>query len=157
MKLNEKYEILNAKFSDLNDIVRIERENFPCPWKKEYFESELCTSMRYNRVFIIYPDKSIPKLVGYLFSHYVHDELHIAKIATDKSYQRKGIATLLMEDCILFCIKKKINLISLEVRVSNYPAINFYEKFDFKKLYIRKKYYPDGEDAFFMIKDLKIK
>jgi ribosomal-protein-alanine N-acetyltransferase len=148
-----KYEIVRAKFVHLDEVARIEEENFPCPWKKEYFEQELIQPLRYNIVMILKEGEK-QKLIGYLFSHYANDELHIAKIATDKQYQRMGVSTALMDRCISFCKLKKINYISLEVRVSNAPAIKFYEKYNFEKLYIRKNYYPDGEDAFFMMKTL---
>lgn len=154
MKLENKYSIIKAKQEHLDEIARIEAENFPCPWKKEYFKQELYLPMRYNIVIILEENEISEKLVGYLFSHYNLDELHIAKIATDKPYQRKGISTALMDRCISFCKLKKINYISLEVRVSNTPAIKFYEKYKFGKVYIRKRYYPDGEDAYFMMTNL---
>ncbi len=147
-----KYEIVKAKFIHLDDVARIEEENFPCPWKKEYFKQELTLPLRYNIVMILKEEE--PKLIGYLFSHYDKEELHIAKIATDKKYQRQGASTALMDKCISFCKLKKISYISLEVRVSNIPAISFYKKYNFEKLYIRKNYYPDGEDAFFMMKKI---
>lgn len=154
MKFDKNYEIVKAKIIHLDEISRIERENFPNPWKKEYFRQELFLPLRYNVVFLIKDENLNKKLIGYLFSHYTLNELHISKIATDKKYQRMGISTILMEKCISFCTLKKIKYISLEVRVSNMPAINFYEKYKFEKVYIRKKYYPDGEDAYFMMKTL---
>ena len=42
------------------------------------------------------------------------------------------------------------NSIILEVRKSNFPAINLYLKFGFSELGIREKYYNDGEDAIIM-------
>lgn len=154
MKFNKNYKIVKADIKHLDEIVRIERENFPDPWKKEYFRQELFLPLRYNRVILIEDENLSQKLIGYLLSHYTLDELHIAKIATDKKYQRMGVSSILMEKCISFCILKKIKCISLEVRVSNTPAIKFYEKYKFEKVYIRKKYYPNGEDAYFMMKAL---
>lgn len=154
MKFQKYYEIVKAKEIHLDEIARIERENFPCPWKREYFKEELFMPLRYNIVMILREDEEKPKLIGYLFSHYTSEELHIAKIATDKPYQRQGVSTALMDKCISFCRLKNIKLISLEVRVSNTPAIKFYEKYNFEKIYVRKRYYPDGEDAYFMMKSL---
>lgn len=154
MKFQKNYEIVKAKEIHLDEIARIERENFPCPWKREYFQEELYMPLRYNIVMILKEDEEKPKLIGYLFSHFTKDELHIAKIATDKLYQRQGVSSLLMDKCISFCKLKKIKFISLEVRVSNIPAIKFYEKYKFEKIYVRKRYYPDGEDAYFMMTSL---
>lgn len=49
------------------------------------------------------------------------------------------------------CDGKKI---LLEVRESNRDAITLYEKFGFKKISVRKKYYADGENASVMIKEI---
>lgn len=47
--------------------------------------------------------------------------------------------------------KKKIKYITLEVRASNEKAKRLYEKFGFKSLGVRKKYYQDNnEDAIIM-------
>ena len=44
-----------------------------------------------------------------------------------------------------------IKYITLEVRVSNVAAISLYEKFGFKSIGVRKKYYQDNnEDALIM-------
>ena len=49
------------------------------------------------------------------------------------------------------CYKEKIKFITLEVRVSNEKAIALYEKFGFKSLGLRRKYYQDNnEDALIM-------
>ena len=45
-------------------------------------------------------------------------------------------------------------MILLEVRVSNAPAMTMYLKEGFKGIYVRPRYYPDGEDAVVMQKEL---
>ena len=42
--------------------------------------------------------------------------------------------------------------ITLEVRVSNIKAQRLYEKLGFKNTLLKKSYYSDGEDAFYMVK-----
>ena len=46
--------------------------------------------------------------------------------------------------------KYKIKEYVLEVRVSNYTAIKLYEKFNYKIESIKKNYYRDGENAYYM-------
>jgi ribosomal-protein-alanine N-acetyltransferase len=46
--------------------------------------------------------------------------------------------------------KYKIDEFVLEVRVSNYVAINLYKKFIFTTHNIKEKYYRDGENAYYM-------
>ena len=45
--------------------------------------------------------------------------------------------------------------VNLEVRVSNVKAIALYQKFGFKNVAVRKRYYSNGEDAYLMIKKLE--
>ena len=48
-----------------------------------------------------------------------------------------------------------IEFLNLEVRESNMPAIRFYEKFDFKRVGLRKNYYKNPmENALLMTKTL---
>ena len=44
--------------------------------------------------------------------------------------------------------------ILLEVRKSNIKAQKFYEKFGFKEIFVRPKYYKNGEDALILRKEL---
>jgi len=140
-----------AKQAHLDDVASIERDNFPCPWKRDYFLQELFLPMRFNRVILCRESGALQgHVLAYQFSHYIVPELHISKIATHRSAQRQGVASALMEDLFIFCRGKGINTITLEVRVSNTPARTFYTRLDFKDDYIRKRYYPDGEDALVM-------
>ena len=46
----------------------------------------------------------------------------------------------------------------LEVRVDNVPALALYNRFGFKKMGLRKRYYqPEGVDAYTMCADLTAK
>ena len=46
--------------------------------------------------------------------------------------------------------------ITLEVRVSNEPAINLYKKRGFSTVCVKKGYYKDGEDAYYMMKGVGV-
>ena len=66
-----------------------------------------------------------------------------------------GIARLLLEDLLAFCLKDRdTNSVFLEVRVSNAAAIKLYESSGFKKISRRSGYYSNGEDALVYQKDL---
>lgn len=76
---------------------------------------------------------------------------HIISIAVIPEARRKGIGTSLMVNAMK-ALKEyyKVDEYYLEVRVSNYPAINLYKKLGFKPVRILKGYYVDGEDAYLM-------
>ena len=75
---------------------------------------------------------------------------HLVSIAVLKNYRRLGVATALMANSMKNIKKPKISEFVLEVRVSNYTAINLYKKFNFKTHSIKEKYYRDGENAYYM-------
>ena len=76
------------------------------------------------------------------------EEAHITILAIDPDYQGKGLGQALLFQLLVSAWKRKLERATLEVKVSNQPAINLYHKFGFKEAGIRKKYYQDtGEDA----------
>jgi ribosomal-protein-alanine N-acetyltransferase len=81
---------------------------------------------------------------------------HVISIAVLQEYRRRGIGSALMSEALkIFEEKYDVDSVYLEVRVSNQPAINMYEKFGFVKARIIRGYYRDGEDAYVMVKRLK--
>ena len=85
------------------------------------------------------------KIVGYLYYSKIYDRIEVNEIEVLEIYRRQNIASSML-DYLLSNISKDI---TLEVRESNYPAINLYKKFGFTKLAIRKNYYKN-EDALLM-------
>lgn len=143
---------VSIQFATARDVVavhRLEEASFPAPWRKEFFESELYASGRFNLVA-----RRANVVIGYLFAMWFFDEMHVNKIAVDEAERRQGIAQALMERCIEFARVNHIKTISLEVRKSNRGAQEFYRQLDFASSYMRPRYYPDGEAAVVMTKVL---
>jgi ribosomal-protein-alanine N-acetyltransferase len=130
---------------DLDAIHRIERDSFPVPWRRFFFENELTAERRFNLVA-----KRDGVVIGYLFAMWIFDEMHVNKIAVDGKARRMGVAEALMAECFAFARMNDIKSISLEVRKSNVGAQSFYRHLDFESAYIRPRYYPDGEAAVVM-------
>ncbi len=100
-------------------------------------------------------DPSLPvpldaPLVGYAGGMVVDGDVQILKIATDVSYQRRGVARALLAHVADDARSLGASTISLEVRVGNEGAIAFYESRGFETIGKRPRYYSDGEDAFIM-------
>ena len=142
-------EIRIATPGDVDEVHALETRAFPAPWRREFFESEVQASGRFNLVAM-----RDGKLAGYLFAMWFFDEMHVNKIAVEERERRKGIAAELMDKCIRFARANRIKSISLEVRKSNAGAQGFYKTLDFTASYTRPRYYPDGEAAVVMMKHL---
>ena len=89
------------------------------------------------------------KLVSFICYSVYFERAEINYIYVKDDYRRFGIASKLMKYMIQKC--SNLENITLEVRESNYSAINLYKKFGFSECTIRKNYY-GSEDAILMIK-----
>lgn len=136
---------------DLGAIVGIEEEAFPHPWKRGFFEVELGSPGRFNRVAV---EPATRRVVGFLFAMYVLDEMHVNKIAVTGAFRRRGVAVVLMKECLAFARAEGIASVSLEVRESNAGARAFYRALAFEDVYRRPHYYPDGTAAIVMQRQL---
>lgn len=149
MSLPPGVEIGTPKWKELEAIHRLEVQCFRSPWRREFFESELNGEGRMNLVA-----RRGDAVIGYLFAMWYFDEMHVNKIAVDEEERRQGIADALMERCLEFARDNEINTVSLEVRQSNRGAQEFYKHLDFAPSYVRPRYYPDGEAAVVMVRQL---
>lgn len=76
------------------------------------------------------------------------EESHVMSICTRRSHRRKGIGEFLLYSALINSIKKGARSLTLEVRVSNVPAISLYKKYGLATQGLRKSYYADNhEDA----------
>jgi len=141
--------IERATAADVREVHALEQRCFPSPWRREFFESEITNDGRYNLVA-----RRNGVVAGYLFAMWFADEMHVNKIAVDATLRRQGVALALMQRCLGFAVEHGVTSISLEVRRSNDEAQRFYTFLGFEAEYIRSGYYPDGEAAVVMTKEL---
>ena len=147
--MGEGLEIVPATLADLDAVHRIEQSSFPAPWRREFFRAEVGADGRFNLVA-----KKDGRVVGYLFAMWIFDEMHVNKIAVIAEERRRGIADALMDRCVEFARAHHVDSIALEVRQSNSGAQEFYRHLDFRPSYVRARYYPDGEAAVVMTRQL---
>jgi len=134
--------------SDIDKVAEIEALSYGNHhWSKESFYSEIN-----NKLAKYYTARvSTGEIAGYIGTWHIVDEAHITTVAVHPDYRRKHIAECLIVKSLEDCYNEYIKYITLEVRVSNLPAIKFYEKYGFKSLGTRKGYYQDNnEDALIM-------
>lgn len=94
------------------------------------------------------------KVIGYIGSYILYEEAELLNFVIDEKYQRQGYGQKLLDHIIKLGVEKGVSYITLEVRVDNLKAINFYKKNNFKEVSIRKRYYSDGTDAYLMQKEI---
>ena len=94
------------------------------------------------------------RVVGYLLSWHVADELHILQVAAAPEHRRRGIGRALVDRALAYAAREHVRLVLLEVRRSNGAAIALYRRVGFVATHVRRGYYADGEDAVEMLVEL---
>lgn len=140
------------KEEHLDDVIKIEEVSYgEHHWSKDSFRTEIKNNVSEYVCAFLKNDDGEMVLVGYCGMWCVFEEAHITTLAIRPDYRGKKIAQALLVYQLERLYSEKIKFITLEVRVSNTAAIKLYEKFGFKSLGLRKKYYQNNnEDALIM-------
>ncbi len=129
---------------DLDRVCDIESATFSMPWSKQDFADLIRDN---NSVYlVILVDGKIAGQAGYTDTL---GDAYINNVAIEESYRGQGLGRRLMEDLIADGLSKGILNYTLEVRVSNTPAVKLYESLGFECAGVRKRFYERPvEDAF---------
>jgi ribosomal-protein-alanine N-acetyltransferase len=131
-------------YSDLPAVLAIERRSFPTPWSLAMFVLELSKP---SGICLAADDGE--ELLGYLVCSRYDQVWHLMNVAVSPERRRVGVARRLISR-LLEESGRELPL-TLEVRVSNHPAIAMYEGLGFRSAGVRPRYYQDnGEDALIM-------
>ena len=138
--------IRQMKVEDAAAIAEMEHQTFSDAWS----EKAILDTLRNPKTICLVAEK-IGKIVGYCIVYTADDEADIARIAVLKESRRFGIASELIHALDVICWENQIQIIMLDVRVSNDGARAFYEKHGFTQEGIRENYYKSPiEDAILM-------
>lgn len=132
---------------DARELSYIELEIFPSPWSENALRSCLELASVEGEAAVIKD-----QIVAYLFAQFAFDEAHIMNLGVRPKYRRKGIAQTLLKRFLDRQARRGTKTCYLEVRLSNRIAQKLYYDHGFAPLSLRKKYYPNGEDALILIK-----
>ncbi len=138
----------DLQLGDLAAIERIERRSYPTPWSRSMFAGEL---VKASSICLGAFETDRDGLVAYLIAARYVDAWHVMNVAVDPVFQRRGIATMLLDRLFERTVGDGRRGYTLEVRVSNTGAIKLYERLGFRARGVRRGYYTDNhEDALIM-------
>lgn len=164
---------------DIPAVMAIERASFPRPWPERAYRYELSENPEaYFVVARAYeveamsatprshwqrlaqrlglqgraPTQRAPHTVVGFAGMWMHvDEAHIATIATHPAWRRRGVGERILINLLHEAQRRRAEIVTLEVRVSNVAAQHLYRKYGFEEVGRRKAYYQDNrEDALLM-------
>lgn len=138
--------IRQMKVEDAAAIAEMEHQTFSDAWS----EKAILDTLRNPKTICLVAEK-IGKIIGYCIVYTADDEADIARIAVQKESRRFGVASELIHALDVICWENQIQIIMLDVRVSNDEARAFYGKHGFTQDGIRENYYKNPiEDAILM-------
>lgn len=144
------------------NILRFEKHHIPAlhkleclcfssPWSEKSFEEELSNPLA---VFLVAEDES--GVLGYVGCHFVCGEGDITNVAVHPDSRRKGIAKALLKMLEAESERFEAEVINLEVRKSNFPAISLYKQLGYEECGERPNFYTKpAENAILMAKKVK--
>ena len=142
-------QINQMNIEDLLEISQILYSDFDNFWTVETFKQELENPNTYYVVA-----KIDSEIVGFGGIYQILNEMQLNYIVTKKEKRNLGIASQILDNLISFANNKNIEYITLEVNEKNTNAIKLYEKFGFKQIGLRKKYYNNIDNAILMQKNI---
>ncbi|MGH2887352.1 MAG: GNAT family N-acetyltransferase, partial [Solirubrobacteraceae bacterium] len=118
----QPFTIRTLGYSDLPQVISIERRAFPTPWSLAMFVLELSKP---SALCLAAIDGDTSKLVGYLVCSRYDTVWHLMNVAVEPVLRRRGIAWGLLDEMIRRAGPEQ--QYTLEVRTSNAAAIALYE------------------------------
>lgn len=148
----ELFTIRPMEESDLEVVMYLENTCFLAPWGLKELTYEINDNPVSN-LWVI--ESSMHGVAGFVDYWITFDSATICQICVNPLFRNKGLGSQMMNEVIKDCKANKVRNITLEVREHNSSAIKLYEKFDFKKVLIKEKYYTNGDNAIYMIKEME--
>jgi ribosomal-protein-alanine N-acetyltransferase len=135
------------RVEDLLAVHEIERQSFTTPWPPHAYRTEL-ESNRLAHYLVVRVDGQV---VGYAGMWLMVDEAHITTFAVHPAWRRQRIAERLLVVLLDLAVQRHAREATLEVRLSNIAARRLYEKYGFRPVGVRPRYYSDdNEDGLIM-------
>lgn len=143
--LEEKIKILPMTEADIEEISPNFQTEFDEFWNINNLKNDFQNPN--STYFVAKLDNEIVGFAGFLN---ICDEANIMNIVTKINKRHLGIGSKLLSQLITSAHEQNCKSITLEVNEHNAPAIHLYEKFNFKRIGLRKKYYNNKDNAIIM-------
>ncbi len=132
---------------DLPEVQAIERLSFTTPWPPHAYRTELQS----NRLAHYVVARADGRVVGFAGMWLMVDEAHVTTFAVHPAWRRQRIGERMLLSLIDVALARGAREATLEVRLSNLGARRLYEKYGFRPVGLRPRYYSDdNEDALIM-------
>ena len=134
--LKNNPELAPMRDQDLAEVMTIESAIYTHPWTRGNFADSLragyeCRTYRLQG-----------ELIGYFVLLAAAGEAHLLNLSVAEPRQRRGYGTALLNEATALARQLGAQNVFLEVRPSNRPAQELYYRYGFRKIAVRRGYYP---------------
>lgn len=124
----------------LDALLVLEQQAYSHPWTRGNFLDALRAG--YLCQLLLRGDE----LLGYFVAMQGVDETHLLNLTVAPAHQRQGWARAMLDALADWARARQAQWLWLEVRLSNARAMAVYERYGFRRVGLRKGYYPDGHE-----------
>lgn len=142
-------EINRVKPEQVYIIADLEKDSFTNPWSSMMIEEDMMHD--FSEFWVLKVDGIN---VGYANIWIIDNSIELNRICIKKDFRNNGYADILINHIIGIMQENDLDRIILEVADDNKAALGLYNKFKFKDIHRRNKYYENGADA--LIKELRL-
>ena len=139
---------------DLEAVMAIEQAAYSHPWTRGNFRDALASGY-WAQCLRVHDE-----LLGYVVAMAGVEETHLLNITVAPARQGQGWAHMMLDALCLWSRRQGAQWLWLEVRESNQRALQVYERYGFRRVGLRKDYYPadrqQREHAVVMSLNLKL-
>ena len=134
--LKDAPRLLAMREEDLDEVLAIENAIYTHPWTRGNFGDSLraaynCRTWRLEG-----------ELVGYFVLMVAAGEAHLLNLSIAARHQRSGHGSALLREALELARRRGARSLFLEVRPSNLAAQALYRRFGFRRIAVRRGYYP---------------
>jgi ribosomal-protein-alanine N-acetyltransferase len=136
---------------DLDEVLAIENVIYTHPWTRGNFSDSL------RAAYDCRTWRLAGELVGYFVLIAAAGEAHLLNLSIAARYQRRGQGSALLREALELARRRGAASVFLEVRPSNAAAQSLYTRFGFRRIAVRRGYYPahfGREDALVYTREL---
>jgi len=134
-----------------------------CEMDRACYEPEIAYSRREMRAYLDAPGSDCviaeckARMCGFCITVHQNTDAYIVTIDVLGAFRKKGVGSALIVEAEKRVAAAGVRRVALDTAVDNLSAIAFWQKHGYRKIGVRKGYYPNGRDAFAMIKILAAK
>lgn len=145
--LKLEHNIRRMRDADIPAVLLVEKDSYEFPWSAGNFIDSI------HAGYSAWVYEVGGEIIGHTVLMTVLDEAHLLNITIAPAWRRQGLGRVLLKHAMDTARSQQVRALFLEVRPSNRPAIELYEKNGFEAFALRKGYYPaqaGREDALVM-------